>query len=277
MSKRLSMTNRLSLAATLISAVLLTACATTPPNTQPPNIILIVANDLGYGDTSVYGSPTIRTPHIDALAAGGVRFTAGYVSHPVCSPSRAGLMTGRYQQRHGWEFNPAGRDTQIGMSASETTIADALKARGYATGMVGKWHLGYRGAHHPNQRGFDDYFGVLAGGSIYINPETPGVESAGIAPTPRARNDRVAVYRNQDKIEFSDYLTDVFTDESLAFIDRNGDQPFLLYLSHTAPHTPLQATRRYLDRYRHIEDKTARIYAAMVAALDDSVGAIVAR
>lgn len=113
-----------------------------------PNIVFIFADDLGIGDTSVYGSEVITTPHIDALAREGVRFTQGYVSHPVCSPSRAGLLTGRYQQRHGWEFNPAGRDLHAGMSLQETTLADELRALNYATGMVGKWHLGREEAHH---------------------------------------------------------------------------------------------------------------------------------
>jgi arylsulfatase A-like enzyme len=242
---------------------------------RPPNVVFIVADDLGIGDTSVYGSEVIDTPNIDALAARGVRFTQGYVSHPVCSPSRAGFMTGRYQQRHGWEFNPAGRDTDSGMSTAESTMADAMKAAGYATGMVGKWHLGYKGAHHPMSRGFDEFFGVLAGGSIFIEPNTPGVESMGTVPF--TRDPRVGISRGRESAEVTDYLTDVFTDEANAFIDRHRDEPFFLYLAHTTPHTPLQATAEYLDRYRHIEDKGTRIYAAMVASLDDSVGAIVSK
>jgi arylsulfatase A-like enzyme len=244
-------------------------------NGRPPNIVFIFADDLGIGDTGVYGSEVIETPHIDALAADGVRFTQGYVSHPVCSPSRAGLMTGRYQQRHGWEFNPAGRDEDSGMSVGERTMADVLKAAGYATGMVGKWHLGYQGGHHPQARGFDDYFGVLAGGSLFIDPDVPGVESAVLRAT--ARTPRTAVFRGRKPVEVDDYLTDVFTNEALAFIDAHQSEPFFLYLSHTTPHTPLQATAKYLDRYRHVEDKATRIYAAMVSSLDDSVGLIVSK
>ena len=242
---------------------------------QPPNIVFIFADDLGIGDTSVYGSDIINTPNIDRLAATGVRFTNGYMTHPVCSPSRAGLLTGRYQQRHGWEFNPAGRDVDAGMSVSERTFADELKASGYATGMVGKWHLGYEGRHHPLSRGFDEYFGVLAGGSIFIDPDTPGVESIG--QVPRTRPSRVGIQRGHEPVTVEDYLTDVFTDEAVDFIDRHQDEPFFLYLSHTTPHTPLQATKKYLDRYRHIEDPGTRIYAAMVASLDDSVAAVVAK
>ena len=238
-----------------------------------PNIVFIFADDLGIGDTGVYGSAVIETPHIDALAAEGVRFTQAYVSHPVCSPSRAGLLTGRYQQRHGWEFNPAGRDVDSGMSLSERTMADILKDAGYATGMVGKWHLGYQGGYHPLARGFDEYFGVLAGGSLFIDPDTPGVESMLVRA--KERTDRIAIYRGREIVAVDDYLTDVFTEEALAFIDRHQNEPFFLYLSHTTPHTPLQATREYLDRYRNIEDTGTRIYAAMVASLDDSVGRIV--
>ena len=245
----------------------------TVAGTRPPNIVLSFADDLGFGDTSVYGSEVIATPKIDALAGEGVRFTQGYVSHPVCSPSRAGLLTGRYQQRHGWEFNPAGRDVRAGMSLDQRTFADELRALGYATGMVGKWHLGHPRPHHPLSRGFDEYFGVLAGGSIYIDSRLPGVESVGRAATERSK--RQGVFRGFEEVKVDRYLTDVFTDEAVAFIDRHRDEPFFLYLSHTAPHTPLQATATYLDRYRHIQDPRKRIYAAMVASLDDSVGRVV--
>jgi len=133
-----------------------------------PNILFIYTDDQSHRTVSCYEEayPWVKTPNIDALAERGIRFTEGYVSHPVCSPSRAGLMTGRYQQRHGWELNPAGRDVSAGMSAAERTLADVMKAQGYATGIVGKWHLGYQGSHHPLQRGFDEFFGVLAGGSL---------------------------------------------------------------------------------------------------------------
>lgn len=250
-----------------------TAAANSENVQRQPNIVFIFADDLGIGDTGIYGSEIIKTPNIDKLATSGVRLTNGYVSHPVCSPSRAGLLTGRYQQRHGWEFNPAGRDVEAGMSVAERTFADELQAAGYATGMVGKWHLGYQEPHHPMNRGFDEYFGVLAGGSIFIDPNTPGVESIGRLPSTRAA--RVAITRGHEPVTVENYLTDVFTAEAVDFIDRHQHQPFFLYLSHTTPHTPLQATARYLDRYRHIEDPATRIYAAMVSSLDDSVAAVV--
>ena len=252
--------------------------ASAPPQRTMPNIVLIMADDLGIGDVGAYGGEVIATPNIDALAAAGVRATQGYVSHPVCSPSRAGMLTGRTQQRHGWEFNPAGRDLDAGLSTHERTIASVLKERGYAaTGMVGKWHLGYQRPHHPLSRGFDEYFGVLAGGSIFIDPNTPGVESTDMARFPAKRDERIGVYRGFDRVEVEQYLTDAFTDEAVAFIERHRDEPFFLYLSHTTPHTPLQATARHLAPYRHIEDDTTRIYAAMVGSLDESVARVVAK
>jgi len=245
--------------------------------TRPPNIVFIFADDLGIGDTSVYGSEIIDTPNIDALAAAGVRFTQGYVSHPVCSPSRAGLLTGRYQQRHGWEFNPAGRDMDHGLSLDQSTIADELSAQGYATGMIGKWHLGRGREHHPMSRGFDEYFGVLAGGSEYFETLPEGGAYALARSEPAPRRPANSIYRGFEQVQVDEYLTDVFTDEAVAFIDRHADEPFFLYLSHTTPHTPLQATKTYLDRYGHVQDLATRVYAAMVAALDDSVGRIVSK
>lgn len=241
---------------------------------RQPNIVFIFADDLGIGDTSIYGSSIIDTPNIDSLAESGVMFTQGYVSHPVCSPSRAGLLTGRYQQRHGWEFNPAGRDQSAGMDAAQVTIADAMKELGYATGMIGKWHLGYEDQFHPMSRGFDEYFGVLAGGTEFLETLPEGAAYARNG-APKKRDPRRAVYRGRNKVQVDDYLVDVFTDEAVSFIDRHAEEPFFLYLSHTTPHTPLQATKPYLDRYGHIRNMSTRVYAAMVSALDDSVGAVV--
>ena len=242
--------------------------------TERPNLVIILADDLGYGDVGAYGGEVIQTPYIDALAHGGALFEAGYVSHPVCSPSRAGLVTGRYQQRHGWEFNPAGRDANHGLSLDEETIADHLKRAGYRTGLVGKWHLGIQSAYRPLARGFDEFFGILEGGSTFIDSSVPGVEYWGRRLTTR----RNIVWDDERPVEVSAYLTDVFTERSVRFIEEHasehGDEPFFLFLSHTTPHTPLQATARYAERYRHIEDDAKRVYAAMVASLDDSVGAV---
>ena len=163
-----------------IVAMLAVACSAPAPQAErppPPNIVVIVADDLGYNDLGSFGSEIIQTPHLDELARGGVRVTDGYVSAAVCSPSRAGLYTGRYQPRFGYEFNTSGRDTVVGLPTEERTLADMLKSAGYATGLIGKWHLGKSEKHHPLNRGFDEYFGMLAGGSSYIDSRTEGVES----------------------------------------------------------------------------------------------------
>ena len=254
----------------VLAAAMFVAAATAAAQ---PNVVLILADDLGYGDIGVNGGETIATPHIDALARRGVRLTQGYVSHPVCSPSRAGLLTGRHQQRHGWEFNPAGRDRGAGMSTDELTVAAGMRNAGYRTGLIGKWHLGSQPQHHPVNRGFDEFFGMVEGGSIYIDADVPGVESWG---TPRIGRPNKIIRGLDQEVVVDAYLTDRFTDEAVAFVERNGRSPFFLFLSHKTPHTPLQATTKYLDRYRHIDDDATRIYSAMVASLDDSVGAVVA-
>ena len=267
-----------------------------------PNVIVIIADDLGYGDTGVYGSTLIKTPNIDALAASGVRFTSGYVTHPVCAPSRAALVTGRYQQRFGFEFNPVGRDAATGVALNEVTIAQLMKKAGYRTGMVGKWHLGQGRGYYPTDRGFDEYFGMASGGSTYIVDPQPGDEFhstaetemststdrlAGRASAPAgqigqrqrllAARQRFPITRNGKIVDVPEYLTDAFTDEATRFIGRDSARPFFLYLAYTAPHTPLQATKRYADRYAHIADPAKRVYAAMVSALDDGVGRVVAQ
>ncbi len=239
-----------------------------------PNIVLILADDLGLGDVGAFGSEEINTPNIDSLSEVGIRFTQAYVSHPVCSPSRAGLITGRYQQRHGWEFNPARRDLHSGMNLGEETLAEALKEQGYATGLVGKWHLGQGEAYHPMSRGFDHFYGVLGGGTQYFETLPEGGAYA-LSGQPMERPDYNSIYRGRDKVADDGYITDSFTREAVAFINQHADEPFFLYLSHIAPHTPLQATKMYLDRYGHISDMPKKVYAAMVAALDDSVGEIV--
>jgi len=238
------------------------ALATAQPLPRRPNIVLLFADDLGYAGIGAQGSD-IPTPHIDSIARNGVRFTNGYVSCPVCSPTRAGLMTGRYQQRFGHEFNPgpAGdADDDFGLPLSETTIADRLKKLGYATGMVGKWHLGYKPELQPRRRGFDEFFGFLGGANPYIDP-----------------NSRGPILRGESKVEESEYLTDAFRREALAFLDRHKSEPFFLYLAFNAVHNPLQAIAKYEARFASIQDQRRRTYAAMTAALDDSVGAVLAK
>src|SRR5688572_19834521 len=178
------------------------------PPAQRPNVIVIVGDDLGYADLGCQGGVDLKTPNIDALAANGVRFTDGYVSCPVCSPTRAGLLTGRYQQRFGHEFNPgaAGNNPEFGLPLSQKTLADQLKAAGYATGMVGKWHLGSQPKFHPLKRGFDEYFGFLGGAHPYINLKTDG-------PNP--------IMRGTEPVEEKEYLTDAFTREAAAFVEKH--------------------------------------------------------
>ena len=243
-----------------------------------PNIILILADDLGIGDVGIYRNGPIETPNIDALAQNGVKFEQAYVTHPVCSPSRAGLISGLYQQRHGWEFNAAQRDKEYGMSTEVSTIAEALLAQGYETALIGKWHLGHQAKHHPNNRGFKEFFGVLDGGTTYIDSSVTGSSYISVnskarqAPPTKRPN---SIYRNFKKIEVEEYITDAFTNESVDFIRRVKDRPFFLFLSHIAPHTPLQSIDKYTHRYSHIKDQRSKIYASMVSSLDDSVGAII--
>ena len=252
------------------------------PSARRPNIIIILGDDLGYCDTGLNGCKEIPTPNIDSIGKRGVTFTNGYVTAPVCSPSRAGLLTGRYQHRFGFEFNAGAlpralNNKEMGLPVTEITLADLMKRAGYKTGMVGKWHLGMHEKFHPTRRGFDEYFGFLFGGNSYINAALDGVtsaatESEGAAAWPR--NPRNPVMRNQAAVEENEYLTDAFAREAVAYIERHKSEPFFLYAPFNAPHTPLQATKKYIDRFPHIKDEKRRIYSAMVSALDDAVGAI---
>ncbi|MBI2827156.1 MAG: sulfatase [Planctomycetia bacterium] len=222
-----------------------------------PNIVILLADDLGYADVGFQGCNDIPTPHIDSLAAGGVRCTSGYVSGPYCSPTRAGLLTGRYQQRFGHEFNPGGREeANVGLPLSETTIADRLKAAGYKTGLVGKWHLGAAPKFRPPKRGFDEFFGFLGGAHPYIAERG--------AP----------IYRGDQVVDEREYLTDAFGREAVAFIERHQKEPFFLYLAFNAVHTPMQATDARLARFGSIEDTRRRTYAAMLTAMDEAVGRV---
>jgi arylsulfatase A-like enzyme len=255
-----------------------------PQGSTRPNVVFILGDDLGYCDVSMYGCKEIPTPNIDSIAKNGVKFTNAYVSAPVCSPSRAGLITGRYQQRFGFEFNagPLQRaltNKDMGLPLTEITLAQALKAAGYATGMVGKWHMGMNDRYMPTQRGFDEYFGFLFGANLYIDPNKPGVmtrasAAGGEAPTASTRSAQNPIYRNTAPVEEEQYLTDAFAREAVAFLDRHQKSPFFLYAPFNAPHTPFQATQKYLDRFPNVKDERRRVYMAMVSALDDAVGAI---
>ena len=228
-----------------------------------PNIVVLVADDLGFADVGFQGSKDIPTPHIDALARGGVRCRNGYVSGPYCSPTRAGLLTGRYQQRFGHEFNPGGETGigNFGLPTTETTLVERLRSAGYRTGLVGKWHLGSAPRFHPQQRGFDEFFGFLGGAHTYF-----------AAPTHN-------IFRGTDIVTEPTYLTDAFGREAVAFIDRHKGQehPFFLEVAFNAVHTPMDATDDRLARFGPIRDRTRRTYAAMLSAMDDAVGAVLAK
>ena len=231
-----------------------------------PNILLIVGDDLGYGELGCQGyTQQIPTPNIDRIAQQGVRFTSGYVTGPYCSPTRAGMMTGRYQQRFGHEFNPGEAEVTadfIGLSVKEKTIGDRLKALGYVNGWFGKSHLGYAPQFHPLKRGFDEYFGFLGGMHDYLDAE-------------REKYNRILDgTKPVDKI---DYTTEAFGREAIKFIERHRAEPWFCYLAFNAVHMPLEATDKYLSRFAHIEDKKRRTYAAMQSAMDDAIGAVIGK
>lgn len=230
-----------------------------------PNVIVIVADDLGYADLGFQGCKDIPTPHIDALARAGVRCTDGYASCPVCSPTRAGLLTGRYPQRFGFEYNPSRPNS--GLPESETTLADLLQAAGYATAAVGKWHLGKEPQFHPRARGFDEFYGFLGGAHYYVptrgNPADPFAKAFG-----------EPVIRDRSRVGEPKHLTEALGQEAVAFIGRHKDEPFFLYLAFNAVHVPLQSTDAYLDRFPGIANRSRRTYAAMLSAMDDAVGLV---
>src|SRR4051794_20958671 len=211
--------HRWSLAAVALG--LSTSCGLGLAAERPrPNVLILVADDLGYGDLGFQGGRDIPTPHLDALAGGGVRCSNGYVSGPYCSPTRAGLLTGRYQQRFGHEFNPG---EKAGLPVSQSTLIERFKAAGYITGLVGKWHLGGAPQYHPQRRGFEEFYGFLGGAHPYV----PGKG----AP----------IYRGTEVVEEEEYLTDAFAREAVAFVERHKDRPFLLELAFNAVHTPMDA------------------------------------
>jgi arylsulfatase A-like enzyme len=240
---------------------LLTGFAAAEPaeaTARKPNIVILLADDLGFGDVGFQGGREIPTPHLDALAAGGVRCTNGYVSASICSPSRAGLMTGRYQQRFGHEFNLGGISNYApGLPTSERTLADRLKGLGYATGLVGKWHLGDQPDYVPQRRGFDEFFGFYPASHTYF----AGKEGAGI-------------YRGAAKVVEPEYLTDAFAREAVDFIGRHRQEPFFLYVAFNAVHDPPEATPPKLKQFEAIADPRRRSYAALLSSMDDAIGRI---
>jgi arylsulfatase A-like enzyme len=268
-----------------------------------PNIILLVADDLGYGELGCQGNDEIPTPHIDSIASNGVRFTQAYVTAPNCSPSRAGFLTGKIPTRFGYEFNPIGarnEDPGTGLPQSEQTIAELLQNRGYTTGLIGKWHLGGSADYHPQRHGFDEFFGFTHEGHYFVPPPWHNVttmlrrrtlpgggegrwQGRNLIYTTHMGNNEPdydannPIVRAGQPVTEPEYLTDAFTREGVDFIHRHSDKPFFLYMAYNAVHSPLQGAQSYMDKFSHIEDIHRRIFAAMLSNLDDSVGKILSK
>ncbi len=239
-------------------SLLVFGCQSNSSNAKP-NFIIILLDDAGYADFSFNGCTEWETPNIDRLARMGVVFTDAHVSATVCSPSRAGLMTGRYQQRFGHECNSPRHG--FGMDTTETTLADALKTAGYKTVAIGKWHLGAGEAHHPNNRGFDEFYGFIEGSRSYfyepLKHDKPG--------------DFHSMQLNQKQVKFDGYLTDVLTDSTLQYIDKFKDGPFFIYYAPNAVHGPMHAKVEHLEKFK---DSPRPILAAMTYSIDENIGRI---
>lgn len=239
----------------LILASLAQALASTA---SQPNIVIFYADDLGWGELGCQGfTEDIPTPHIDSLAKNGMRFTSGYVAATYCSPSRAGLLTGRYPTRFGHEFNSVAN--AVGLRSDQTTMATRLKALGYATAAVGKWHLGSQPENRPTRRGFDEFYGTL-NNTPFFHP-TAFIDS-------RVSNEVQAV-KDPDF-----YTTDAYAARAVDWIGKNKDKPWFLYLPFNAQHAPLQAPKKYLERFPKITDEKRQLFAAMMAGMDDAIGRV---
>jgi arylsulfatase A-like enzyme len=281
---------------------------------RPPNIIFIVVDDFGKYEMSTYGSVTMKTPHIDQLASEGVRFTDCYVNAPVCAPSRAGMMTGRYPTRYGFEtqpmeiypnnlaayyagkyvmntgdfkvvtkpkFPPEWQMVKQGVPPTEFTLADILRMRGYKTACVGKWHLGHSPKQIPNEMGFDEQYGFYGAFSLYAaDKKSPNYVSyvqdsySSKYQWKMGRKETSAYKRNDKVIHEERYSTFAIVDEGIEFIARNKENPFFLYLAFNAPHVPFQAPKSYYEMYSNVEEENKRVYYAMIHALDDAIGSL---
>ena len=276
-----------------------------------PNIILILADDLGFNDVSFYNGGaadgSLMTPNIDQLAKDGVAFMNGYAASPVCSPSRAAIMTGRYSSRFGFEFTPypasaarimnmLRKDGELenieledvqwdevglavgGLPTEEITIAELLKNNGYYTAHIGKWHLGgFTDGMKPNDQGFDDSLRMYS--SLYLPKNHPDVINAKIDSSVEdmvwASSQYAAEFNGSEPFEPSGYITDYYTDEAINVINNNTDRPFFIYLGHFAPHNPLQSLKKDYEKHQHMQNHTLQVYSGMIEALDRSVGKIV--
>lgn len=231
---------------------------------RKPNVIIIVSDDQGYAELGCHGCPDIPTPNLNSIAKNGIRFTDGYVTCPVCSPSRAGFITGRYQARFGHDHNPPKEldRTNWGLPLDQKTVGDYMKAEGYKTAVIGKWHLGDNEKFHPNKRGFDEFFGFIGGAHNYLNPT---IESFNM------------IQRNGKPVDEKLHLSYAFGREAVSFIERNRENPFLLYLSFNAVHAPLQGAPRDAETFQEIKDQRRRNYAKLTRSLDEAVGSVLAK
>ncbi len=228
--------------------------------TKQPNVVIFYADDLGWGETGAQGNKDIPTPHIDSIAKNGLRFTNGYVAATYCSPSRAGLLTGRYPTRFGHEFNSVANT--VGLRRDQTTMATRLKTLGYATAAVGKWHLGNQSENRPTKRGFDEFYGTL-NNTPFFHP-TNFVDSR-ISDDVRAVTDP------------NFYTTDAYAERSVDWLEKNKSKPWFLYLPFNAQHAPLQAPKTYLDRFSQMPEGNRKIFAAMMVAMDDAIGRVLGK
>ncbi len=247
-----------------------------------PNIIVILCDDLGYADVGFNGSKDIITPHLDQLATNGMVCSAGYVPHPFCGPSRAGLMTGRYPHTFGSQFNLMMNSGELigeGIPLGEKFMSKNLQEAGYHTGIVGKWHLGAVPDYHPLKRGFDDFYGFLGGGHKYFPHQYQPLYQAQVEAGSKLINDYLKpLEHNHREVKETEYITDALSREAVRFVNdaaKNKKDPFFLYLAYNAPHSPLEAKEEDLAKFKDIKNKKRRTYAAMVYAVDRGVGRLV--
>ncbi|MBE0646746.1 MAG: sulfatase-like hydrolase/transferase [Bacteroidales bacterium] len=283
-------------------------------HTSRPNVILIMADDLGKYDVSTYGATHIQTPNIDRIAAEGILFENAYVTAPICSPSRAAILTGKYPQRYGFESQPmefypsniveysAGKNAGFlgdwrvvtlpsypnewevakqGIPLPETTLAELMQASGYKTAITGKWHLGAGKTQTPNQRGFDEQYGFYGAFSLYTpSQKSPGYQHfiqedfSARYQWNMKRRSTAAIRKNNRVVTENDYLTFAIRDQAIGFLEANRDTSFFLYVPFSAPHVPFQAPQEYCNRFAHVKDPNKQVYYAMIAALDDAIGDI---
>lgn len=242
---------------------------------KKPNVVVILTDDQGYADVGFQGSTDISTPNIDRIAKNGVVFPQAYVTFPVCGPSRAAILTGRHQDRFGASRNPlfAPKDSTMGLPLSEVNMAEALTKANYKSSYIGKWHLGSHWKMYPLQQGFTEFFGFLSGGHRYFPNEWVLRDKS--EAEQQWDGYRTRLMKNNGRVQEDEYITDALSREGADFIDRQSpESPFLLFMAYNAPHTPMQATQKYLAEFSHITDERRRTYAAMMKAIDDGVGLI---